>query len=278
MKRIVLFFCFLSAILLVSGCRKEPAPTEPVSSDTPPSATTGVTEPSGNEGSAEAELSSITFQKTYTKDGVNILDVFISLPEIKNAETSGQRAMNEFYSRELKEFEDRAETELLGMAEDEYNYCKNSGNEFKMCSSNIAFALKYDQNGFMSFTREIVHYFGGAHESFFMQADTFDMSTGTRVTLRELFPDASEDVYADICGNLISEIEKQIMAGDSELYWENWRSSLEYIDAESFYLEDGGIVVYFNPGDLGAYTSGVITFSVKYADFVPYNMIPAQLR
>lgn len=115
-------------------------------------------------------------------------------------------------------------------------------------------------------------YGGGAHGMEFVDHYLFDLETGERVYLKDLF-DGSDEEFKDIIARYTQIDYESYSQGLSPYFAESadavYEQAFEYADLDTFCgrFTESGIVVEYAPYMMGAYASGIISFEIPYSEF-----------
>lgn len=124
------------------------------------------------------------------------------------------------------------------------------------------YRIKYNQNGLLSVVFADYQYYGGAHGMTVQSSSTFDLKTGGRYKLKELFRDGSD--YASIINSAVrKQIDERVKAGMLPEFPDSPFKSIR--DDQDFYLSNNGIVVYFQQYEYFPYAAGIQEFTVDYS-------------
>ncbi len=123
---------------------------------------------------------------------------------------------------------------------------------------------KYNKNNFISMINEEYTYLGGAHGSTAWRALNVDTVKNKTLTLSDLFADSG---YKETLNRMISEL---VLEKPDE-YKDLWaKPELKDSHQNDFYIEDGNLVIYFQPYDLSYYARGFVEFPLKLEELSGY--------
>ncbi len=143
---------------------------------------------------------------------------------------------------------------------------ENSGNVRmgNRCILNITFDEKYNKNGFLSLVEEEYIYTGGAHGTTARIPKNIDITGEKTVKLADLFMD---DGYVTTLNRLINERRSE----HSEEYKELWeKPEIKDEHQTNFYIEDGNLVIFFQPYELSYYARGFVEFPLPLDELSGY--------
>jgi hypothetical protein len=122
------------------------------------------------------------------KTGDTVLTAAYILPGITNAsgDTPQWTAINDYYAAEGQSLLEDAR-QLADPAQEDYTFCRDNGYDFYPYTDEQSFELKLQTERHVSILRSHYFYQGGAHGEVYLLADTFDMTSGERLDLNDLF-------------------------------------------------------------------------------------------
>lgn len=132
------------------------------------------------------------------------------------------------------------------------------------CVLNITWDEKYNKNGFLSVVEEEYVYTGGAHGTTARIPKNIDITGEKVIKLKDLFTD---DGYVTTLNRLINERLTEHSDEYSEL-WEKPEIKAEH--QENFYLEDGKLVIFYQPYELSYYARGFVEFPLPLEELSGY--------
>lgn len=199
------------------------------------------------------------FAKDFTAgDGTVVMSVEYVFPDIENAgEVPAWQKIQDYYAAEGMAYLSDA-ADLAGYAAGDYEVAQAMGEEFLPYGESMSYRLALQTDGLVSIVRSYYanSVTGAAHPSNFQFSETFDLTTGEKLTLWDCFtdPDAGRTRVLDLLE------QKGADAGYA-------RASLESeLNDAYFYLSDQGLVIYYQPDTLAPYAAGLLEFTLPYAD------------
>jgi len=125
-----------------------------------------------------------------------------------------------------------------------------------------------EYNDFLQITQTYFWYgLGAAHGNYGEVTFIYDKNTGEKVFMEDLFIEGS-DYHM-----LLAQQLKDIAANDERLYTDvnalNDDELVEYFkrDPYNFKLVKEGLLIYYNPYDIGPYAAGIVDFLIPYESF-----------
>ncbi len=126
------------------------------------------------------------------------------------------------------------------------------------CETYFDYQIKYNQNGILSLVFQEYQYAGGAHGYTIQTAYTLNLETGQQYALRDLFK-----TDADYVALLSNSVKDQLDARGLTI---GLFEPFSQIDPDhSFYLNNNGVVVYFQQYEILPYAAGIQEFTTDYA-------------
>ena len=99
---------------------------------------------------------------------------------------------------------------------------------------------------------------GGAHGTTTRTSQTWNLMLGKMVELYELYPN-EQYFLLDILRKINREISENI-----EIYFADpYPLVVEYFNPDSYYIDNGKVVIYFQQYDIAPYSSGIIEFTLE---------------
>ncbi|HHV09850.1 MAG TPA: DUF3298 and DUF4163 domain-containing protein [Clostridiales bacterium] len=200
-------------------------------------------------------------QDLYYKNTL-ILRYFIKYPQfISEAYPLVANKLNALYRTKAVMYERSNIMNLYQMAMVEYEYSIANNYPIHVFEAYVDFKVTYNHNCIVSLYFDQYEYAGGAHGLTVRHSDTWDFSRSKKLELADLFP--GKTGYRDYLIQFINnEIGKDV-AQESFAYFENYAALVnENFKVNNFYLEDGGVVIYFQQYDIAPYASGIPTFFI----------------
>ena len=242
---------FTAAFLLsLAAC----TPAKTTQSPTP-------TQSQAPEETAPAELvwTDQSFTRDFTADdGTVVMSVEYLFPGIEHAEqVPAWQKIQDYYSAEGMAYLDDA-AELAGYAAGDYEVAQAMGEDFLPYGESMSYRISLQTEDLVSIVRSYYanSVTGAAHPSNFQFSETFDLTTGDKLTLDDCFTDAAAGRARVV--DLLAE--KGEDAGYS-------REALETeLNDAYFYLADTDMVIYYQPDTLAPYAAGLLEFRLPYAD------------
>ena len=239
-------------ILTLTAC----APSKTVESDGPVP-----TQSQTPEETAPTELvwTDQSFVRDFTADdGTVVMSVEYLFPGITRAEqVPAWQKIQDYYAAEGMAYLNDA-ADLAGYAAGDYEVAKAMGEDFLPYGESMSYRISLQTEDLASIVRSYYanSVTGAAHPSNFQFSETFDLTTGEKLTLDDCFTDAAAGRTRVL--DLLAQ-----KGGDAGYSRESLEAELN--DAY-FYLSDEGMVIYYQPDTLAPYAAGLLEFTLPYAD------------
>ncbi len=266
----------LSALLIMtlSGCSMlnkqpsaSPGPSSPVSPSVSPSAEASAS-PSPSDVLETPQVPVNEYYKTDTikaADGTVLVEYEAAVPLISGGSADAITSVNEYYKQEIEDFLFNATTELKDVAERNLENSRENDSSFIPCYASENYTIQFSDKDILSVSRDINFYFGSVNVDANVKADTFDLKTGCRIILDNVFS-VGEDAYLGRLSQAVTaQIEKK--GGiDAGYYADYAKLAKEYLLKENFYLTDAGVVIFYPSITIAPQMLGICRFEIPYAD------------
>lgn len=126
------------------------------------------------------------------------------------------------------------------------------------------YEVSYNKNNYLSIPIKTYEFTGGAHGMTYLKSYNYDLSNGKEILFKDLF---KEDVdYKKIVDEFImSQISK-----NPNMYFESQEGFKGIGDNQEFYIDDDGIVIYFQLYDIAPYYVGIPEFKMTWEEYGKY--------
>lgn len=195
--------------------------------------------------------------------GEVILKYNIEYPQIiENMWKAGVQRFNKFNYTNAILLKKYAEGKLFEEAKETYEYNKENGYPIMVYELYYTFKVTYNTENIISIYSDKYVYTGGAHGMTTRTSQNWDLRVARQIKLQELFP-REPNYVSKILTQINSKIAKDIENGNN-IYFENYCClTSENFNVNSYYLEDGKVVIYYQQYDIAPYSSGILTFNIK---------------
>ena len=158
------------------------------------------------------------------------------------------KSQSDEYSKEYNE-------ELSKSKEDYIKYQYEAYSDYK---------VTYNKNNILSIPITTYNFTGGAHGMTYLKSFNYDLSTGDKLSLKDMFKGSVD--YKKIVNDYITlEINK-----NKEIYFTDKDGFNGISDNQEFYIDNNGIVVYFQLYDIAPYYVGIPRFNLSNKEFKKY--------
>ncbi len=127
----------------------------------------------------------------------------------------------------------------------------------ELCNMQVRHKLKLNSTNFLSAVTEKYVYINGARGNVWWVPRNYNVIENRFITLNDLFID---DEYKNILNQKMIEMIDE----NPDLYHDLWEQpSIRDGVKDFFYLEDGKLIIFFQPYELTYYAKGVIEFPIE---------------
>lgn len=143
------------------------------------------------------------------------------------------------------------------IAKEELSTYEDEGKKFLKYELMIDHKVHTINPSFVSMTVTNYQYTGGAHGFTIKTPYNFNLVTGKEITFEDLFKENSD--YKKVINK---EIQKQIKKEPNRFFPDEVELFSGINDKQSFYIEDGKLVIYFGLYEIAPYSSGIVEFEI----------------
>lgn len=211
-----------------------------------------------------AVISQREIKKELKYNGIVMLKAEIAYPQVQLKNQRSQNRINTYYQNAARHFFRHAATELFANAVTDYHYRQKNDFPFNPYEAVMQDTVMLNQGCTLSTYIDQYTFTGGAHGNTQRFSETWNLRTGRRLQLEDIF-----GPQEPCCRTLLRFI---LDAADAEakkdpgIFFEDYRVLLvQYFDPESFYLTPEGITVYYQQYEIAPYASGIPVFTIPYA-------------
>lgn len=189
-----------------------------------------------------------------TKTENNIYQIEAEIPILMNLNHKNiQKKYNDLFRDNIMTFIEYT----VAMAKQSYRDFNESGFPWREFVGRVNFETKNTEQ-ILSIKFNYYQYTGGAHGNPYSLSYNIDLATGKDLKLVD---------FLERHNMSLSEVEKLIKAAikkDPDIYFEA-DYGFQTLDKNQFYyLEDGDLVIYFQPYAIAPYSTGIPEFRIKY--------------
>ena len=128
----------------------------------------------------------------------------------------------------------------------------------------IDYKLTYNKNNIISIPMNIYEFTGGAHGMTYLNSYNYNLINGKKLKLSDIFKENID--YKKIIDNYI----KYVIKKNPDIYFQGNDGFKGIKEEQSFYIENDGIVIYFDLYEIAPYYVGIPKFKIKYDEFIKY--------
>ncbi len=200
-------------------------------------------------------------QKEMKYENTVVLKYHIEYPEIVmdwQQNRNGIKKFNDYNLKMALQTQQKAENELYKEAIELYKYNKENGYPQMMYELYREYQITLNQENAVSMYIDEYIFSGGAHGTTTRTSQTWNLMLGKMVELYELYPNEPYFLL-DILRKINREISENI-----EIYFADpYPLVVEYFNPDSYYIDNGKVVIYFQQYDIAPYSSGIIEFTLE---------------
>ncbi|MGL5329010.1 MAG: DUF3298 and DUF4163 domain-containing protein [Peptostreptococcaceae bacterium] len=181
---------------------------------------------------------------------------------------------NKKYYKNIEKINDTMSKYVIDFKNEVKNQSKEYGEEYKEKLSKLNkkyvkyqyeaysdYKVEYNKNNMISIPITTYEFSGGAHGMTYLKAFNYDLATGKEIKLKDIFDGCSN--YKDIINESIKlEIDK-----NNDLYFSGEEGFKGISNNQDFYINDDGIVVFFQLYDIAPYYVGIPKFKIPWSKF-----------
>lgn len=198
------------------------------------------------------------------KDKSEEIEISLKIPVIAGMEDKAlQDRLNTGFEKAVL---DRKET-LTKDAADFAQEAKKQGFPLRPYQLWTDYKVTYNKNGMLSLYNDIYEYTGGAHGMTVRVPYNINLKNGNNIAFKDIFKEG-----ADYRGIINREISRQIEEKKDMFFPEGDMGFKTIAENQPFYVEEGGIVVYFGLYEIAPYAAGIPEFNI------PWTMLKEQLN
>lgn len=149
--------------------------------------------------------------------------------------------------------------------EQDYNatVADNNPSEIRIYSAFSTFAVTFNKNHLLSVLVSVVGYPGNTFPRYNeLYNYNYDLLTGNTIQLKDIFNPGVDYI------KVITDYVRYKINQNQDLYLENVEFFIT--DDQAFYLDDDGLIVYFDPGQIAREEFGTSKFKLSFNKFAPY--------
>lgn len=201
------------------------------------------------------EISTNTLENKYQEEDALLAHVKIDYPIIQDASTDGLIKINQFFAESAQALYEENNTYASDHVEEikEDAIVKNSLEQF--CSEYIvSFEVKYNAHGYLSILEKFSEKSNGIeYENSYLNGFVFDVKTGERLAVKDIFIGTEEEI-AQIIGQAFITSDKI-----SEEVKNKYKDEiLENTNLVEFCIDGKNVKLFYNPYTVASYSEGTL--------------------
>jgi len=204
--------------------------------------------------------------KQYEGASGSYVDLLLTLPQLQG-DFKGIPAINEYYNglesfyyNELPEIPEDIDYKISGI---DSGYYVSADYKFEYMKDNILSISAYLDGG------------AGGVSWAGLSGDTFNLETGEKLTLDQIFKVSSEEyrdkVFGLIADEISKAIEEEVNNGNGNLFFfddpytgDGYKAISESFDSNNFYLTQDALILFYPKYALAAGAAGPLSFKIPY--------------
>ena len=193
-------------------------------------------------------------QKEMKYENTVVLKYHIEYPEIVmdwQQNRNGIKKFNDYNLKMALQTQQKAEIEL-------YKYNKENGYPQMMYELYREYQITLNQENAVSMYIDEYIFSGGAHGTTTRTSQTWNLMLGKTVELYELYPNEPYFLLY-----ILRKINREISENIEIYFADPYPLVVEYFNPDSYYIDNGKVVIYFQQYDIAPYSSGIIEFTLE---------------
>lgn len=200
-------------------------------------------------------------QKEMKYENTVVLKYHIKYPEIVmdwQQNRNGIKKFNDYNLKMALQTQQKAEKELYKEAIELYKYNKENGYPQMMYELYREYQITLNQENAVSMYIDEYIFSGGAHGTTTRTSQTWNLMLSKMVELYELYPNEPYFLL-----DILRKINREISENLENFFADPYPLVVEYFNPESYYIDNGKVVIYFQQYDIAPYSSGIIEFTLE---------------
>lgn len=200
-------------------------------------------------------------QKEMKYENTVVLKYHIEYPEIVmdwQQNRNGIKKFNDYNLKMALQMQQKAENELYKEAIELYKYNKENGYPQMTYELYREYQITLNKENAVSMYIDEYIFSGGAHGTTTRTSQTWNLMLGKMVELYELYPNEPYFLL-----EILRKINREISENIEIYFADPYPLVVEYFNPESYYIDNGKVVIYFQQYDIAPYSSGIIEFTLE---------------
>lgn len=205
-----------------------------------------------------------TIEKIVQNDNNNdIINISVTYPVIKNKNNiEALEKINNYYIEFAQNYILSIEKDEKNFAQEDFQFAQEANREFAPHEYASTVELKYNGK-LLSFLNTQYMNTGGAHPNSIQTADTFDITTGEKLTIQLVMGKSQEEVKNIVLEKVISEIKK-VEDTDEFYYYESYEDDIKSsFNPEDYFITKDGLYIFYQQYSIAPYVAGFPTFMIS---------------
>lgn len=204
---------------------------------------------------AKQNINKLEIKRANVEEKSEYFEMNLNIPIINGLENKErEKELNEGFKNKALDFGKG----IKAMAEEDFKESKKEGYDVKIYEAVVNFNIQYIGENYISLLVDSYSYTGGAHGITLRQSYNIDRNTGEIITLKNIFKDGYD--YKKVIDEMIM---KQINKDKDNYFPEDFKGIQEN---QAFFINEEGLVVYFQLYEIAPYVTGFPEFKVPFDD------------
>lgn len=199
----------------------------------------------------------IIITNKHIKQETSVINEDINFPKVSSTKyIEGVDKINTIIEKDIFTWREDL-TQLSKQYEKDFKDSKDELIPFELVTK---YDVTYNDNNLLSIPMDYYQFTGGAHGLTTKIGYNFQVDTGNKLKLKDLFNDNFD--FKTIINKKVSEE----IAKNPQEYFGDGADFKGIKDEQDFYLDKDGLVVYFQLYEIAPYSSGIKEFRIPYGD------------
>ncbi len=213
----------------------------------------------------QLNMSGETIETLLCRDNKPILELKISYPQIMGPLSKrSEYRFNDYYRKQALDLNRKARTEHFHRAEEDFRDAEKQEYDFTLNSFIRTFSAVRLEPHYVSLVFDRYHYTGGPHGTTVRTGNTWDLHTGSKVSLSYFFHKNAQyrkRLTEAICDQIRRQKEREEI-----LFFENpLRNARQCFNESNYYLTNNAVVIHYPLYTLAPYYAGILCYEVPFS-------------
>lgn len=202
--------------------------------------------------------------REFVYDSTTVLNLEIQRPIVRLSNNKkAEMRINRRYFEQANEFYRMASNDLYPQAVQLYRDSIQNDFPFHTFEAIMQFEITLNEECHLSSYSDKYQYTGGAHGTTERTSDTFSLKTGRKLELQDFFP-PGYNYRGFLLGQIIMQADERMQ--QEPIFFDDYRELIvQNFNPSSFYLNQEGMVIYYQQYDIAPYAAGIIEFTIPYS-------------